>query len=352
MNAPTHQALAESSLGVALLHIERGEMAEARALLVEAVAGGVSVGANASLYHGAPALEFVLRCGGHRVGVHITDAVDRVVAARLAAARERARTGERPSSAEFDLISGLTGLGALLLGRGPRDPALAEVLSYLIDLAHPIQRGSLQLPGWWSDTNVGTGAAVPGGHANNGMAHGAAGPLALLAMAARRGVRAAGQHAAIDIYAHWLETYGRFYWITLGQVPNPGTPPRLRPSWCYGVLGIARALQHAGIALNDPERKAAAEEAALNALTDPVVRELTCDASLCHGWAGLLTVIRAIAGDSPDPSRFHDLVTELRERTEASLGTLTKPGFLEGRAGALLALSSTDSGWTRALLID
>lgn len=351
MSVPTHQALAEDALGVALLHIERGEFAQARALLVEAVAGGVSIGGNASLYHGAPALEFVLRCAGREVGTHIIEAVDHVVANRLAAASERRQSGARPSSAEFDLISGLTGLGALLLMRGPNAPGLAEILSYLVDLAQPIQREGWQLPGWWSETGIGTQAAL-GEHANNGVAHGAAGPLALLAIAARDGADVPGQREAIDIYARWLETYGRFYWITVEQVPDPGPAEPTRPSWCYGVAGIARALQQAGIAAHNETRRAAAEESILSALAEPRVRDLTRDAGLCHGWAGLLTVVRAIAGDSPDPVRFRDLIAELQRRVLAGVGTLTKPGFLEGRAGADLALSGTKSGWTRALLID
>ncbi len=351
MSAPTHQALAEDALGVALLHGERGDAARARALLVQAAAGGVSIGGNACLYHGAPALEFVLRCCGQRVNTSIVEATDRVVARRLAAAHARHRAGTRPASAEFDLISGLTGLGALLLQRCRATTPLAEILAYLVALAQPIQREHWQLPGWWSDTAINADDTVSGGHANNGMAHGAAGPLALLAIAARHGVNVPGQREAIDIYARWLETYGSFYWIGIDQLPEPGAAAPARPSWCYGAAGIARALQLAGIAANDPARRAAAEQTALTVLTDPRVRDLTCDASLCHGWAGQLTLARAIAADSPDPAPFHALAPDLRARTEAGLDQLTKPGFLEGRAGASLALGGTDGGWTRAVLI-
>ena len=57
------QALAEGPLGAALLPVERGDLDQARPLLSAAVHGGVSTGANASLFHGAPALEFVLSVG-------------------------------------------------------------------------------------------------------------------------------------------------------------------------------------------------------------------------------------------------------------------------------------------------
>lgn len=61
----------------------------------------------------------------------------------------------------------------------------------------------------------------------------------------------------------------------------------LRPSWCYGTPGQARAQQLAGQAIGDTERQRIAEQALLGCVTDE--RQLTrlTDVSLCHGWAGL-----------------------------------------------------------------
>lgn len=56
---PRTQDLSEGALGMALLDIERGDLSTARRHLTEATARGVSTGSNASLFHGAPALEFV-----------------------------------------------------------------------------------------------------------------------------------------------------------------------------------------------------------------------------------------------------------------------------------------------------
>src|SRR2546423_9346978 len=147
MNAPTHQALAEGELGIALLHIERGDLNDAGTLVSVSIAGGVSCGGNASLYHGAPALEFVLGCAGRR-RTTTADAVDRVIADRLAMARARIATGAPAPLAEFDLVRGLTGLGALLLMREEPPTLLREVLAYLVELAQPISSAGWQLPGW------------------------------------------------------------------------------------------------------------------------------------------------------------------------------------------------------------
>ncbi|WP_219508973.1 lanthionine synthetase C family protein [Nonomuraea ceibae] len=353
MSALATQALAEGALGQALLHIERADLAGAHPLLQEAVTGGVSIGSNASLYHGAPALEFVLGRAG-RVDRDVQAGVDRVVTARLAAARRRQQEGRLPSLAEFDLISGLTGLGTLLLARTGSSPLLEEVLTYLVSLARPVKIDNRTLPGWWSPDTPRHQVEVPGGHGNNGIAHGIAGPLALLALAARRSFHVEGQREAIRTFATWLEKFGGSYWITLDQLAAD-EPPQvlpLRPSWCYGDLGIARALQLAALALCDPARRQKAEEMALAALLDADRLGRVCDASLCHGWAGILTVTTAIAADSATPGRFTASIQHIRQRLAAGLGDLSKPGFLEGRAGAQLALEGSNlTGWTCALLI-
>ncbi|MFI6396200.1 lanthionine synthetase LanC family protein [Nonomuraea sp. NPDC050540] len=354
MSAQATQALAEGALGQALLHIERADLAGARALLEEAVCGGVSTGSNASLYHGAPALEFVFSRAG-RIDREVQAGVDRVVAARLTAARQRRLARRLPPLAEFDLISGLTGLGALLLARPGSSRLLDEVLTHLVSLACPVEVGGGMVPGWWSPDSPTPDAVVLGGHGNNGMAHGIAGPLALLALAARRGIHVDGQREAITTFVTWLEQFGSFYWITFDQLTadEPALASPLRPSWCYGDLGIARALQLAALAYCSHARREKAEEIALAALADAKRLDRVTDASLCHGWAGLLAATTAIAADSAAPDRFTASIQHLRQRLAEGIGELPKLGFLEGRAGAQLALEGSNaSGWTCALLLD
>ncbi|WP_445520353.1 lanthionine synthetase C family protein [Streptomyces sp. NEAU-174] len=349
---PRTQDLSEGALGMALLHIERGDLPTARRHLAQAVAGGVSAGGNASLFHGAPALEFVLSRAGH-VGRDVREAVDRVVDARLAAARRRQAARELPQLAEFDLIRGLTGLGALLLTRGAASPRLEEVLAYLVSLAQPVRIEERELPGWWSPVGPG-GEEMDGGHGNNSVAHGIAGVLAVLSLAARHHVQVPGQQDAIEMFARWLDTYGCCYWTTRDQLSaaEPPEPESARPSWCYGQPGIARAQQLAALALNDPVRRSAAEDAVVRTLTDPVRLGRITDASLCHGWAGLVAIARAVADDSSAADRFTPLIEDLNRRLAAGMKQLPKLGFMEGRSGARLALEGTNTtGWTSALLI-
>ncbi|MEV2279349.1 lanthionine synthetase C family protein [Nocardiopsis sp. NPDC049922] len=349
---PRTQQLSEGELGVALLHIERGDTDAAHTCLVQAVAGGVSTGANASLFHGAPALEFVLSRAGHTCP-DVRKAVDRVVAARLVDAHRRQESGTLPHLVEFDLIRGLAGLGALLLARDDASPLLEEVLAYLVSLAQPVHIDGRDLPGWWSAFGP-HGEQMDGGHGNNGVAHGIAGPLALLSLAARHGVRVPGHQEAIEVFSRWLDTHACGYWTTHDQLdaPQPPDPAPTRPSWCYGRPGIARVHHLAGLALGDQARRLAAEDTLVRTLTDPICLGRITDASLCHGWAGLVAITRAVAADSPTPQRFTPLIDDLTARLAATVDHLPKPGFMEGRAGAHLALEGTDAtGWTRALLI-
>ncbi len=353
MSPPKTQALAEGTLGGALLHIERHDLATARSLLTDAVAGGVSTGANASLFHGAPALEFVLGRAGHAPR-DVQDAVDRIIFARLAAAHQRRESARFPFLAEFDLVRGIAGLGAVLLTRSKTPLLMRDVLTYLVSLAQPIDTADGPLPGWWSQDSRGQ-RGLAGGYSNNGVAHGIAGPLALLSLTARRDIEVEGQVDAIDALSRWLDGYGALYWVTRNQLAacTPPQPPLLRPSWCYGEVGIAHAQQLAAIAMGDSARRKAAEDTVVAALTDPARLRLITDASLCHGWAGLLVVTRAIAADSPRPGRFAEHVEQLAARLTAGIEALAKPGFMEGLTGARLALNGTNTtSWTRALLID
>jgi hypothetical protein len=347
------QRLAEGGLGVALLHIERGDLATAACLLGQTVQGGVSIGANASLFHGAPALEFVLGRAGQDTQP-VRQATDRVVQARLDAAQEQVHGGALPTPAQFDLIRGLTGLGGLLLTREIVSPLLPQVLAHLVRMAWPVEALGRELPGWWSSTGP-CDEEMHGGHGNLGVAHGIAGPLALLALATRQGHHVPGQLVAMEVMTGWLERYERGYWLTLDDLstsPEEAEPQVSRPSWCYGELGLLRSRQLAALALGDYIRAAEAAAAAADVLTDTRCLRLITDASLCHGWAGLLTVARAMAADSPAPDSFARPIDDLQTRLADNIGQLHKPGFLEGRAGAQLALDGHDAtGWTRALLI-
>ncbi|MGH3771182.1 MAG: lanthionine synthetase C family protein [Pseudonocardiaceae bacterium] len=285
---------------------------------------------------------------------------------RLDQAHARIDRGDRPALAEFDLINGLAGLGAHLLRRDPHGDLIRHVLAYLVRLTEPL--GAEDLPGWWTGLAP-TGRRstdLSGGHGNFGMAHGISGPLALLSLAMRRGIVGAGQAEAIKRICSWLDAWRQDHdtgpwWpetITLEAIRlgRPKYTRPMRPSWCYGTPGLARAQQLAGQATADPDRQRMAEQALIGCLTDPEQLRRITDSSLCHGSAGLFQTAWRIAAEAHAPgltAQLHDLA----ERLLIPEPPGTAIGLLEGATGRALALSTAAgeppvSRWDTCLLLN
>lgn len=374
----THtQSLASGYAGQALLSVETAltgaaSWADARAALRQLASAPIDASEHTGLYYGAPAVAFVLHAAqgdGRPRGQGTLTVLDghasRLTRTRLAAAERRAASGAAPRLDEYDLFYGLTGLGVLLLERRPGSDVLADVLHYVIDLTREQVRDGVVVPGWWVDHDPDPAAPTPGGHANLGMAHGAAGLLAFLATAARRGVVVDGQHEAIATLQGWFDRWRQAgpdgvwwpQWLTrdelrAGRLGHQHIP---RPSWCYGTPGIARAIQIAAIATGDHIRRAGAEAALASCLTARQVARLT-DAGLCHGIAGLYQTAFRAAQDAADPAVTHHLTVAAESLTRTARPDRDL-GFLTGSAGLDLALSTLRtsqppaSGWDACLLI-
>ncbi|MET9869039.1 lanthionine synthetase C family protein [Streptomyces sp. NPDC006386] len=382
------QSLAHGAVGVALLHIERartgqGPWQRAHDWLACAAAEPAVGGPDSHLYYGAPALAFALHAAADRPGryARALDSVDQYVTTairdRLNGAHARMDRGEMPTLAEFDAIRGLSGMAALLLHRDLHVDVLREILTYLVRLTEPVKHDGELLPGWWSHLAPSgkTSPDYPEGHANNGLAHGISGPLAVLSLAARRGVTVEGHLDAIARILAWLDRWQQEgsvgpwwpYWITREQLRSGTTGPGpSRPSWCYGTAGFARVQQLAALALQDVPRQQAAEIALLRAMTDPGQLGATVDVSLCHGFAGLAHITKLVAADAITPGLAECLPRLLAPITDIAPGTLADSlidppgggdiGLLEGAAGTALALTSfhtgtpSASGWDTCFL--
>jgi hypothetical protein len=372
--------LSKGAAGVAVLHGVRARAGLTNPEMVHAWLGAatrepLSAGEGAGLWYGATALGFsILHAapGRYEPALRKLDqAVTGLAQARLRDAHARIDTARRPSRSEFDLVRGLTGLGAYLLRRDPHSPLLGQVLTYLVRLSEPVPAGDdadRGAPGWWSsDTPAGCAAhIVGGGHADLGAAHGISGPLALLALAMREGVIVAGHARAIERIADWLEAWRQkgpagWWWperLTLAELRTGRLRQdrSRRPSWCYGTPGIARALQLAAVATDDHARARCAEDAFAGCLADPNQLARLTDSALCHGWAGVFTTAwhaaadaRSTALDEHLPTLLHALLAHIPEPSGESIG------LIEGTAGiaAALHLAATGTGgWETCLLIN
>ncbi|MFN2496986.1 MAG: lanthionine synthetase C family protein [Pseudonocardiaceae bacterium] len=376
----TSQSLARGAAGTALLHIERaltgsGSWDSAQRHIRQATTGPVDAAEHAGLYYGAPAIAFMLHTASDRHPRYRTaaGALDehllRLTRQRLATAAGRIERGEPATFGEFDLFYGLTGIGALLLRRSPGSDALAGILRYVVDLTEPRRRDGAELPGWWVAHDPDEILPTPGGHANFGMAHGAAGLLALLALATTHGCVVDGQEEAIAVLSDWFDQWrqdcadGPWWpqWVTRDELRtgHPAQHSPGRPSWCYGTVGIARAQQLAALATDDPRRREAAEDALAASLTDTQLDRIT-EPGLCHGTAGVYQTAYRAARDARNPAidrRLPVLAARLAQHA-VSPGDQDDPsGLLTGGAGVALVLETTRhttaprTGWDACLLV-
>jgi hypothetical protein len=326
------------------------------------------------LYMGAGALAFAtarsVRKAGDYAGLLSTldDMLGTWVARRLRPEWERMAT--RTPGTEFsayDAVTGVTGVGRHLLDRGAVELTRA-VLRYLVALTEPLG----ELPGWWV-AHPPTLTGTSGGHANAGLAHGIAGPLALLSTAWAAGVRVPEQDAAAERIVDWLlawsdiDEHGRYWPDGLSAAELADRPQRLHPArsaWCYGTPGIARALHLAGSTFGRPEWTSEAVSALGAMLRRPLHSHGVVDAGLCHGWAGLLHLVLRTGRETCSPEllagadRLVVRVLDAYDPDSAfgfrAQGTDDTAGFLEGATGIALALlgwlGAPASGWDAALL--
>jgi hypothetical protein len=376
------ESLFTGAPGVALLHIEyartgAGGWDTVHEWAVAMTRSPVTAHSDAcGLDRGAPAVAFCLHAAGKPGYASALAMLDAHIAAltrhRLERAYERIGARQLPALREFDLIRGLTGIGAYLLHRHGGGDLLRDVLSYLVRLTEPLKADDEKVvPGWWSGNapNDQPSPKWPSGHGNLGLAHGIAGPLALLSTAMRHGITVTAQADAIGRICAWLDqwrtdTGTRAWWPETVSVPerHAGTIRQTgpgRPSWCYGTPGLARAQQLAALALADPRRQRLAEQTLAGCVADERQLVQLADASLCHGWAGLLQVAWRMSADAGDPEPF--ALPHLLRRMEQYLhrhGPPAHEGLLDGVAGVQLARHTfaagvpPTSGWDACLLLD
>ncbi|GAA0393597.1 hypothetical protein Acor_74460 [Acrocarpospora corrugata] len=338
--------------------------------LAAATREDLTAAGGAGLWFGAPAVAFTLTFAPAELypstRVTLDAAVTALTRTRLAAATIRMDTRTRPTSTEYDLVRGLTGLGAYALTHGHPD-LVRDILSYLVLLTEPVNvadAAGLDVPGWW--TNDPHAVSDQGGHASLGMAHGIAGPLALLALALRQSIMVDGHITAIQRICQWLDSWRQDgthgpWWPERVCLPEhrtrrPAQSGPARPSWCYGTPGLARAQQLAALTTGDGARRDLAEDALARCVSDPVQLGRLADLGLCHGWSGTLAAAWCAAADASSP-RLADLLPQLTDAVirRAASASPAPPGLIDGRAGVALMLHSLTNAdstrWLRCLLI-
>jgi hypothetical protein len=291
----------------------------------------------------------------------------------LDAVRSRAM-GAHPG--QIDVISGLSGIGAGLLGRRRHDALVSRILAALVELT-----GSRAgVPRWHTPpiaiSDEGT-APFPRGKLDLGLAHGIPGPMALLALTLRHGIEVARQREALRRTCDWLlkrrwdDGWG-VGWppvAPVGVVKGTGLAGTGRTAWCYGTPGVARVLWLCGEALDDPGLRSVALEAMSAVYRRPVAARGIDSPTFCHGVAGLLQITLRFAHDTGLPM-FSEaataLATQLLDAYEPNgcLGfralvagdrRVEDPGVLDGSAGVVLVLlaaaTDVEPTWDRLFML-
>lgn len=355
------QCLDTGAAGVALFHATQTsrvpEAAQrAHAWLRAATAHGVDASDKAGLFYGLPALALVLSLLPEDQYAQARGSVNRhlnaLVHQRVDAALERMTSGARASFGEYDVIKGLSGIGAVLLRVDPNGAAMERLLGYLVRLSEPVLVDGQELPGWWVDHAPWHNPEPQweGGHANLGTAHGISGVLALLSLAYRQGSVVQGQEEAIRRVCDHLDCWRQHdgdqvwwpSWITRPERGKLRAGERGRISWCYGTPGIARAQQLAGLALNNPEQCRMAEHAMVACLKSESLKRVT-EVGLCHGLAGLVQIANRMTQDQGEAATLLKIgLTRAAQELRHRIGPAVTPasGLLNEALGVGLALSS------------
>lgn len=282
-----------------------------------------------------------------------------------------------PWPGDYDLITGLAGLGVYALERLPRPSAVAlleKIVERLAELSERRPEGITwftppeRLPQWQREIH-------PNGYYNLGVAHGVPAIVTLLAGAAAAGVKRS--RPLLDDTVRWLlaQRLEPGAGSCFGTSFYPGEPAGFsRLAWCYGDPGIAASLLAAARAVGEPAWEEEARAIALSAAERSVETAMVRDAGLCHGAAGLGHLFNRMyrtTGEErlAEAARFwigHALA--IRQPGEGIAGFRvwtaeqdggspwrTEPGFLEGAAGIGLALlaavSTVEPAWDRVLLV-
>lgn len=257
---------------------------------------------------------------------------------------------------EAEIMYGLAGVAVYALERLPR-PAAWKCLELVIS---KLQHAAIRSPAGttWPTRLPIVGDDHPNYEYRLGMAHGVAGIAAVLARV----------YSAFDGDVRVLALLeGAVQWI-LSHIAPPitdnvtGGYSGLRPSWCWGDLGIASALLSAALRTgNEKWLHEALRIARCEARRDPARRNTT-DASLCHGSAGLVQMLGRFHAATGEDVFIDSVQRWLKATLEHGGGTegiggfrfawgvregqpewRSAPGLLAGSAGVGLSLLSAIS---------
>jgi lantibiotic biosynthesis protein len=390
-----HAYLAEALAADPAAADRQAELAGQR--LDEAIEALASTPMSIGLYAGFPGIAWTAEHLGRRVEAQAQaepageedgepedgedDDVNAEIDAALLEALQRS-----PWNDQYDLISGLVGVGVYAVERFPR-PSGVRCLEAVIDRLEELAERQGDEVTWFTAPELlppESREQTPHGYYNLGVAHGVPGVIALLGDACRLGVQAERARPLLEGAVRWLlgqrlpessEPGGFCYATFAGQ----GIERRAaRLAWCYGDPGIAATLLAAARSVGRLDWEREALDIAVRSASAAPERAGVRDAGLCHGALSLAHLFNRFhqAGGAADGELFAGAARgwyrrglDLRQPDRPLGGFVAwgpgedremawqdDPGFLTGAAGVGLALLAGLTGiepeWDRLLQVD
>ena len=282
--------------------------------------------------------------------------------------------------APHDLVVAVTGLGVYALQRFPR-PSAIECLRRVVErLQEHAQRDEHGIYWWTPPAGIlhpDSRKQYPAGRTDLGLAHGAAGAVALLGGICGAGVEPETVRPLLEGAVSWLlaQSVATGAGATFPIWLAPDFPPSpARCAWCYGDPGIAAALLLAARGIGAAGWEETAVALACRAAERPLERTGVRDAGFCHGTAGLAHIYNRMYQATGEPQlgraagywleRTLDFYRLARgngaswvqgSRDPAEEAPWTGIGLLEGAAGVALVLlaaaTPVEPFWDRMFLV-
>jgi hypothetical protein len=266
---------------------------------------------------------------------------------------------------EFDLLSGLVGLGVYVESRLPR-PIARESLTKIVERLESLAEEAPPGIAWRARSETFSPALrsmCPNGYFSLGLAHGAPAILVFLSRCAHLDIARPAALRMIEPALAWLRSQKRdvspyySHRVEPGKKRNGG-----RIAWCNGDPGVASAILSTGRLLGRPEWMDEALALARSAAECPPSRDGIQDTGLCHGTAGVAHIFNRIAQFSADSelelaaSRWFERTLSMRRPRVEIAGFpawdrdpsgraewVTDGAVLTGAAGVALALAAAIS---------
>lgn len=265
---------------------------------------------------------------------------------------------------QYDLVSGVSGTAAYLLRRTKSNAQLKQAAEALLNRLVYLAIPQGEIPKFAvAKRNVANYLSLEecGDYVVNcGLAHGIPGVLAVLSLAYSEGFVTEELKSAISRLTDWLiaivDSASNCLWpraVAIGRSPGSLQSSALPIAWCYGGLGVSRAIWLAASALQNPDYAQFSSTAfKMTSAAFFEQHEQSPWPGLCHGTAGLLLMNTRFFNETTD-SQFEKnsrksvvrLLKSYDPRNRFGFKNLHSdstaeddPSFMTGACGVALAL--------------